>query len=51
MYRSLNFQVPIDPPRYMRLSAVIFVLVPKNTDSIFSEAHDVTTNQVFISSG
>ena len=45
MYRSLNFCLPTDPPRYLPPSVVISILVPKNTDSIFYEAHSLTTNQ------
>ena len=50
MCRSLNFFAQTDPPRYIRPSIVIFILVPKNTYSTFSEAQDLTTNQVFFGS-
>ena len=51
MYRDVNFRVPTDPQIYLRPSVVIFTLVPKNTGSTFSEAYDLTTNDVFFSSG
>ena len=51
MYRDVNFRVPSDPQRYLRPSVVIFTLVPKNTGSTFSEAHDLTTSEVFFGSG
>ena len=31
IYRSLNFHVPTDPPRYLRTSVVFSILIPKNT--------------------
>ena len=51
MYRLLNFRVLTDPPRYLQPAVVVFILVLKNTDSTFSEAHDLTANQVFVGSG
>ena len=50
MCRSLNFLAQTDPPRYIRPSIVIFILVPKNTYLTFSEAQDLTTNQVVFGS-